>query len=192
MKHILLSLTLLNCHSFAENIPFYVGTSSTDGIFKLTLDTDTGKLSEANVVAKVIKPSSLSIGPKKKFLYTTATIRPEKSKKGISSVQSYAIQEDFSLTPINNVDSGGKGGCHLFAHPNGSNLFVANYSSGSVASFKVSKAGIISEPISVIQHTGSSVNERRQQEPHAHSIYASPDGQYVYGSHLLLLRPRYS
>ena len=57
---------------------------------------------------------------------------------------------------------------------------IANYGSGSVASYKVAADGGVSEAVSFIQHEGSSVNPKRQAGPHAHSINFSPDNRFAY------------
>ncbi len=36
----------------------------------------------------------------------------------------------------------------------------------------------------MIRHEGSSVNPKRQKEPHAHSINASPDGRFAHAADL--------
>src|SRR5437868_1266438 len=44
--------------------------------------------------------------------------------------------------------------------------------------------GSLSEPASVVQHMGSSVNNARQSEPHAHSINMDPAGRFVFAADL--------
>ncbi len=63
-------------------------------------------------------------------------------------------------------------------------LVVANYGSGSTVSFPVHQDGSLGQAASVIQHQGSSVNERRQKEPHAHSVNFSPDNRFVVSADL--------
>ena len=47
--------------------------------------------------------------------------------------------------------------------------------SGSVAALPILADGSLGEPISVMQHSGSSVNPQRQSGPHAHCANLSPD-----------------
>ena len=44
--------------------------------------------------------------------------------------------------------------------------------------------GSLGEPASFIKHDGSSVNPKRQKEPHAHCIVVSPDNKYAYAADL--------
>jgi 6-phosphogluconolactonase len=52
----------------------------------------------------------------------------------------------------------------------GKNVLVANYGGGSVAALPIQADGRLREASSFIQHKGSSVNPKRQEGPHAHSI----------------------
>ena len=63
-------------------------------------------------------------------------------------------------------------------------LVVANYGSGSVAAFPLQDDGRLGEASSVIQHRGSSVNARRQQGPHAHSVNFSLDNRFLVAADL--------
>ncbi|MHC4315403.1 MAG: lactonase family protein, partial [Planctomycetota bacterium] len=40
--------------------------------------------------------------------------------------------------------------------------------------------GRLGKPTGFVQHTGSSVNSRRQKGPHAHSINVSPDNRFTF------------
>jgi 6-phosphogluconolactonase (cycloisomerase 2 family) len=77
--------------------------------------------------------------------------------------------------------SGGAAPCHLALHPDGTTLFVANYTSGTVAVFPVDEAGRVAgtEPSQVIQHTGFGPRTDRQEGPHAHQVVVSPSGRWV-------------
>src|SRR5208283_1002646 len=51
----------------------------------------------------------------------------------------------------------------------GACLLVANYASGSIAALPIHADGTLGPPTS-IQHHGSSIDQRRQQGPHAHGV----------------------
>nr|XP_061806090.1 6-phosphogluconolactonase-like [Nerophis lumbriciformis] len=76
----------------------------------------------------------------------------------------------------------GRGPCMVSLDQTGGVLMVANYGSGGVASYPCA-GGVIEAGISH-QHIGSSVEEKRQTGPHAHSIYAGPQNQYAYAADL--------
>ena len=66
----------------------------------------------------------------------------------------------------------------------GKYVLVANYVAGSVAMFPILPNGSLGKASVVLPHTGHSVNPERQKEPHAHSIYVSPDNRFVVSADL--------
>ena len=84
------------------------------------------------------------------------------------------------------IASGGAAPCHLALHPDGTTLFAANYSSGTVSVFPVDAEGRVtgSEPAQIIQHSGSGPRADRQEGPHAHQVMVSPSGRWVLSADL--------
>ena len=64
------------------------------------------------------------------------------------------------------------------------NVITANYSSGSISVFGKNSDGSITEVKQVVQHTGKRINPKRQEAPHAHMVYFSPDKKYVLANDL--------
>lgn len=164
----------------AVEVPFYIGSGSTEGISYAVLDSETGEISGLKVAVETSSPGSLAQSVDKKFIFAVGKVKGEKT----GFVASFASEGDGSLKLVNKQSSMGAGPCHLSLDSVGGCLFVANYGSGSVASYLVGKDGEISATASSHQHVGSSVNPKRQKGPHAHSIYASPDNKFVYAADL--------
>jgi 6-phosphogluconolactonase len=59
-------------------------------------------------------------------------------------------------------------------------VLVANYGSGSVAVLPIGADGRLGEASDVEQHTGNSVNPRRQEGPHAHCVTFDPAGRFLF------------
>jgi 6-phosphogluconolactonase len=105
--------------------------------------------------------------------------------KPTGGVSGFAIDRStFKLTPLNNRPSGGAGPCHLVCDQSGHCVLVANYGGGSVASFPLDRDGRLGAASSVIQHQGHSVNPRRQEGPHAHSIDVDPGNRFAVAADL--------
>lgn len=69
------------------------------------------------------------------------------------------------------VPSGGAAPCHLALDPDGSLLAVANYRSGTVALFRLDRAGGLPvEPPHVHRNIGRGLDPDRQAGPHAHWV----------------------
>jgi len=162
----------------AQPIDVYFGTYNKigfpEGIYHAVLDLKTGSLSSPELACTASNPSFIEIHPNSKFLYAVTGSNP-------GEVGAFAIEpKTKKLKLLNKSSSEGNGPCHLSISADGSVLLVANYGSGSVASIPINKDGSLAEPASSMQHIGSSVNPKRQKEPHAHSINLSPDNRFAY------------
>ncbi len=92
--------------------------------------------------------------------------------------------------------SGGAGPVYLSLTPNGKQLLVANYVSGSIAVLPLKEDGSLGEAVDVHQDEGPAGAERPaaavegsfaisdHNGPHAHMIAADPSGKYVYSTDL--------
>lgn len=170
----------------ADPVHVYIGTytgKNSQGIYLIEMDPATGKLSEPVVAAETVNPSFLAIHPSKKFLYSVGEIGKFEGKP-VGAVSAFSIGEDGKLTLINQQPSGGGGPCHVSLDPSGKVVLVANYGGGSVASLPIAPDGSLKAPASEVQHTGSSVDPRRQKEPHAHSINPDPAGKFAFAADL--------
>jgi 6-phosphogluconolactonase len=58
-------------------------------------------------------------------------------------------------------------------------VLVVNYGTGSVAVLAIRDDGSLGDSTAFVQHSGSSVNPKRQQGPHAHSVNLSPDNRFA-------------
>ncbi len=182
MKTNALATTLISLSAVsvacAKSLPVYFGTytggDSSKGIYRSTLDLDTGQLSEPVLAAEAKNPSFLEIHLSGKFIYAVS------ESGGAGSVSAYAINDDGSLKLLNQQSSGGSGPCHVNIDHAGKNALVTNYGSGSASVIPILPDGKLAEPTGFVQHTGSGPNSKRQQGPHAHSINVSPDDRFAF------------
>lgn len=165
----------------------YVGTytgPNSKGIYQFELDLASGAMKPMGVAAETKSPSFLAIHPNRKYLYAVGEISDFDGKKS-GAVSAFSIDSTTGkLTALNQQPSGGAGPCHVSVDPSGKVVLVANYGGGSVSAIPVQADGKLATPTSFIQHTGSSVNQSRQKEPHAHSINVDPAGKYAFAADL--------
>ncbi|MBL8828086.1 MAG: lactonase family protein [Planctomycetaceae bacterium] len=147
------------------------------------LDLKQGSLTLVNRTTGVSNPFFLALSPDRKFMYS---IDAEKfGGKEPEQIAAFAVMgRTGQLRPLNRESSRGTASCYLHVDATGKTVVVANYSSGNVASLPIKSDGSLGEPASFIQHTGSSVDPKRQKEPHAHSIVVSPNNRFVYAADL--------
>lgn len=165
----------------------YAGTytrQKSKGIYGWRFHAADGTLQPLGLVAETSNPSFLAISPNGRFLYAAnEDSRYEGQPTG--TVSAFAIDGPTGkLTALNKVVSKGAAPCHVSLDPSGKWLFVANYGSGSIASFAVHQDGSLGEAAGFVQDAGSSVNRQRQSGPHAHSVVPSPDGHFLLSADL--------
>ena len=172
---------------FADKIPFYIGTytgGESKGIYRSSLNTDNGALSDPTLVAELENPSFLALHPSGKVLYAVSEVGQFGETEGGGLVAYQLEDESGELTEINRVASGGGAPCHLVVDPTGAAVLAANYSGGSVISVPIDGHGRMTSKTQLIQHYGSSVNPQRQKSPHGHSINLDPTNRWAIAADL--------
>ena len=164
----------------------YYGTypkETSKGIYRSQFDPSTGKISAPELAAELRDPSFLAIHPNQSYLYAVSEV-DDFDEEGSGSISAYSLDRSSGgIRHLNTVSTRGSWPCHLDVDPSGKVVAVANYRSGSVASFAINADGSLSESASFIQHEGSSVHPR-QEGPHAHSTDFSADGRFLITSDL--------
>ncbi len=156
----------------------FIGTytkKSSKGVYAYRWMPQSGEMAEVGLAAETPNPSFLTLAPAHNYLFAA-----NEQGSGPGTVAGFAVAPMFGkLTPRNVVSSGGSAPCNLTTDHTGQALFVANYNSGSVASFRILSDGNLSEPVSDIYYPGHSVNRERQREAHTHCTTVSPDNRYL-------------
>lgn len=165
----------------AQTVRFYIGTSQGEGIAMADLDTTTGVLAVPTLAIELKKPGFLAAHPTKPLLYSTTEGLTDGKEGGVAALR---VNSDGSLSLINLVSSEGRGPVYLSLDATGQTLMVANYGSGSVASFQILEDGSLSDARSVHQHRGQGTDPARQRGPHAHAILPNPSNSFAYAPDL--------
>ena len=158
----------------AQNANLLVGTYTTrgsKGIYVFNFDTATGKAILLSHTDSSSNPEFLTITKDKQYVYAV-----NETKNG--NVAAYSFKDNkLNLLQIKSVKSDDP--CYITLSPDEHNLFVANYSGGSITQFHRFADGLISNAQQFIQHTGKSVHPTRQDKPHVHGAFFSPKGDYL-------------
>jgi len=169
----------------------YVGTYTqrgSEGLYVYRLDLSSGDMTLASTAAGIKNPSFLAIHPEHRFLYSVSEMGGGAGQPS-GGVSAFAIDPHTgALTYLNTQSSQGNGPCHLSVDQTGRWVLVANYGSGSVAILPILQDGQLGEATDFVQHEGSSVDPRRQEGPHAHSITVDPTNRYAFAADLGLDR----
>jgi 6-phosphogluconolactonase len=165
----------------------YVGTytgGKSEGIYTFEFNAGTGSATKAELAGKTENPSFVAIHPGGKWLYAVSEISDFRGEKA-GAISAFAIDKGTGkLTPLNQQSSKGTVTCHLVVDKGGKFVLAANYGSGSVCSLPIKEDGSLGEAVSFIQHTGSGVNQQRQEGPHAHSINLDAANKFAVAADL--------
>jgi 6-phosphogluconolactonase len=180
------ALAVLAGHTAAADPVVFVSAfapGDQGGIHSYTFDPTTGTLKPLARTTGAENPFFLALSPDRKTLY--ATHAKQFSGKANEHVAAYEIVgRTGDLKPLNRESSEGTATCYVDVDKTGKMVVAANYTSGSVAGLPVKADGSLGPPTSFFQHKGTSVNPKRQKEPHAHCIVVSPDNKYAYAADL--------
>lgn len=165
----------------------YIGTYTgpkSHGIYVYKLAAATGKLTPLGLAGESTNPAFLTVHPNHRYLYAVNEMDQFEGQKS-GGVSAFAIdRKTGKLTFLNAVPSGDPGPCHLTVDHTGKYLLVANYNVGSVAAFQIEADGKLGRRTAFLPRTGHSVDPKRQEAPHAHSIYLSPDNRFAVSADL--------
>jgi len=157
----------------------YTNTGHSDGIYRLFLNTTTGAMRVDGVAAKSADPSFLALHPNGRVLYAVNELESFDGKP-TGAVSAFAIaRESGALTPLNQLPSHGKAPCYVSVDRTGHTVLVANYVSGTIATFTVRQDGGLGEARTIVHHEGTGPDAERQEGPHAHCIITDPANRYV-------------
>jgi 6-phosphogluconolactonase len=161
----------------------YVGTytskTTSKGIYAYRFDAEKGQLTPIGIAAETADPSFLAVHPNGKFLYAVNEIG--NFNGGVSgAVSAFAIDaKTGALKFLNQVPTRGAGPCYVSLDKSGNFVLVANYDSGSIASFPVQYDGSLGTASGYVQHSGTGPDKERQEGPHAHWVGTSPDNRFA-------------
>lgn len=164
----------------------YVGTytkGTSEGIYCLRFDSESGRLEVETVVKGVTNPSFLALDRSRGRLFCVNETAEFEGRPG-GYASSFALDVDTgNVRPLNRRSTHGADPCYLTIHPDGRFVLVVNYTGGSLAVLPVGNDGRLGEATDIVQHTGSSVKPR-QQGPHAHSVVLDTSGRFAYAADL--------
>ena len=153
------------------------GTRQEETIRKYRFDSENVQLEKVWGINGIENPSYLLLHPNGNVLYSVEELTPEGR---------VAVYEMTEACPVHrySLPSGGADPCHLMLSADSRYLTVANYTSGSLALFRVSEDGKTLEPADHKQHEGTGPNPVRQERAHVHfsdwigdELYACDLGQ---------------
>ena len=127
------------------------------GIYSFRFNVENGDLQPLASPAETVNPSYLVVSPDEKFVYAVNELHGCGDEQGAVSAFHFDAASG-ALTIINKVSSVGEDPCYVSLSPDGHNLFVANYSSGSLSALAVQADGSLSGTVETLTHLGHGPN----------------------------------
>ncbi|NLF16292.1 MAG: lactonase family protein [Lentisphaerae bacterium] len=175
----------------SNGVPVYIGTytgTGSKGIYLLRFDPVTGRMTDAALAAEAANPTFFDFNARGDILYSgSETASTDGVKSG--AIAAFAVDPAHgALRLLNQQLSQGRSPCHVSLAKDGSAVFAANYSTGSVSMLPVLPDGRLAPVSCTIQHEGRGPDPERQEGPHAHSITPDPASGLLYACDLGLDR----
>lgn len=164
-----------------SSLDLLIGTytsGSSKGIYVYRFDERSGKMTYLNEIDSVANPSYLTVSVDNRFVYAV-----NEGARGAVSAFTF-VPKTGQLAFINRQPTNGADPCYVSENKGQQHIFVANYTSGSLAVFPVNKDGSLGPLAQLIQDSGSGPVKDRQEGPHVHTGVLSPDEKYLLYSDL--------
>lgn len=158
------------------------GNGTSNGIYFSHFDAKTGRLTEPELAAESPNPSWLAVHPNGRYLYAANERIGADGKPWPGEVTSFAVSRNGGkLKEINRVRTRGGQPCHLSIDKTGRMLVVANWYTGSLASFPVNEDGTLGEVsgFSIQEGARSGADASGPQISHCHSVLTTPDNRFL-------------
>ncbi len=172
----------LRIAGMAQSTYVYVGaytTTSSRGIAAFRRDA-AGQLTAIGEFEGAGSPSFLALHPTRRVLYAVHELDNYQGKSQ-GAISAYAIDDaSGALSFLNAVPTGGAHPCHVSIERSGRYAFVANYTGGSVAMYRLDAQGGIAAQCDFHQHAGTGNNPERQDSAHAHQVLVDPTNRLLH------------
>lgn len=156
---------------------FFLGGYNPD-INVAWLNPEDGSIEVSGKVTTPENGSFLRYVPELRALYAAVEAGYRTGESG--KIAAYRVDENGKLTAIGPTGSCGAGPCHIAVDPDRRLLAAANYGGENFCLIRLAEDGKLGEQLACIRHSGSSVNRKRQAEPHPHACTFSPDGRFLF------------
>jgi 6-phosphogluconolactonase (cycloisomerase 2 family) len=158
----------------------YTSGKPAEGIYLYRIDT-AGALTKVSNTQSIINPSFIILSPDGAHLYACTETRMHNA----GSISAFSFDSvSGRLSFINKQPTDGENPVYITENKTSQWLISANYTGGSVSVFPVNLDGSLQPHNRVIQYSGSSINEERQDSSHIHSVIFSPNEDYLFAPDL--------
>jgi 6-phosphogluconolactonase len=150
---------------------YTAGTSK--GIYAWRFDSRTGAATALGLMAETPQPAHVWIAPNGKYLYAV-------NWETQGTVSAFRIdRRTGALAFLNKTSSHGAQPNQVVVDPSGRVAVTVNYTSGSLAAYRIEPDGKLGEAFYVDKHTGKPLSPK-QPGPKQHGIQFSKDNKFMF------------
>ncbi len=166
----------------------FVGTYSTRGsrgLYACEADSETGALTplaEPLLPEPVINPTFVTC--RGRWLYAVSEIGDDASPRPGAVTAFRMTDSPGSLERAGSLPCGKGAPCHVLVFDQGRRLAVSQYKTGELYIIGLAPDGALKSVEHIFKNTGSGPMVSRQEGPHVHSCFESPDGQTLFSADL--------
>lgn len=150
------------------------------GVYVYSFNKGTGELSLLDEFTGLKNPTFLNVDPEHHILYSISETQSAEGVK-IGEAATFAIDPDSGkLRLMNRNVTLQSSTCHIQRDHNNPYLIVTSYHGGTVGLISIEEDGRVGTLLDVKQHEGHGAHPERQDRPHPHSSFFSPDGKVLF------------
>lgn len=150
------------------------------GVYAYSFDESNGSLSLLDEFAGLKNPTFLNVDAQNRKLYAIGETTSATGQK-VGEAASFSIDPvKGTLSLLNRGETVGAPTCHIQRDKSSRHLIVVSYHGGMVGLVALTEEGQVGELLDVKQHEGKGAHPERQDRPHPHSSFFSPDGRYLF------------
>lgn len=171
-------LTFIMGHS--QDYYLYTGTytsgTTSEGIYIYKISVPSGQTTLIDVIKGIDNPSYLTVSKDGQFLYAVS----EGGGDGKGMISAYQLDPATGKASfLNKKESRGDGPCYIALSENRKWVAVGNYGGGNLITYAIDKDGKLTDQYQLVHHDGKSMNLKRQDKPHVHSTFFTPDNKHL-------------
>jgi len=141
-----------------------------ESIFRYAFNTTDAKLSLLNSLGGIENPSFIVPDGNGQLLFAVS----ETKKGNDSAMATLEVPPGRKPVLISKITYKGSGACHITVDWKKKIAFLANYLGGSLAVLSFKEGGKRSDPVQLLEFSGSGPVRKRQEAPHVHSSLLLP------------------
>ena len=176
-KFLLLAALVIASCTGRDVLTMFVGTYS-DGFYAYDFDQNAGDLAEADPVAKAEMPNPSYLAVSGSKVYAVSEM-PD-TTASVWAWRWCGNGFEFLNARPTGLPANGEDPCYVST--DGTFLAVANYSGGTLATYRLREDGSIAPLDSLLISGTGGPDLSRQEAPHVHCAVFSPDGKYLFFS----------